>query len=144
MLEYLRLRKWIRSILRSMTFLTQQWQRNTRSYSMISCQLLFLRPRAKTIKFSKGKQAGMLAQIPSSAYIFLSAHHLGTDENVASWQEQMDAQCTKSLAGVDKTLRSGLEKQYAVQKELFASKEQVQAECVHIPLYPSRSLMSFP
>ncbi len=72
----------------------------------------------------------MFAQIPSSAYIFLSAQHLGSDQEVLSWQEHMHSQCTESLAQVNQALRSGLEKQYAIQRELFASKEQAQAEYV--------------
>lgn len=86
----------------------------------------------------KEKQAGMFAQIPSSAYIFLSAQHLGSDQDVLSWQEHMRSQCTESLVQVNQALRSGLEKQYAIQRELFASKEQAQAEIInlvgHMPL----------
>ncbi|KLO19194.1 GMC oxidoreductase [Schizopora paradoxa] len=78
------------------------------------------------------KKAGMLAQIPSSAYIFLSAHNLGSDEDVLSWEKQMHVQCTESLARADPSLRSGLEKQYAVQRDLFSDKEQVQAEIINL------------
>lgn len=77
----------------------------------------------------------MLAQIPSSAYIFLSAHNLGSDEDVLSWEKQMHVQCTESLARADPSLRSGLEKQYAVQRDLFSDKEQVQAEYVLVLLF---------
>lgn len=69
--------------------------------------------------------------IPVPAYIFLSAEHIGTDLDVRNWQEHMHAQSTETLAKVNPALRSGLEKQYAIQRELFASKEQAQAEVLN-------------
>lgn len=79
----------------------------------------------------KEKQAGMFALIPAASYIFLSAEHIGTDADIQNWQEHMHAQSTETLAQVNPALRSGLEKQYAIQRELFGSKEQAQAEILN-------------
>ncbi|KLO19190.1 GMC oxidoreductase [Schizopora paradoxa] len=76
----------------------------------------------------KEKQEGFYAMIPASGNIFLSAEHIGSDSDVKNWQEHMHTQSTETLAKVNPALRSGLEKQYAIQRELFASKEQAQAE----------------
>lgn len=87
-----------------------------------------------TLSFSREKQAGFFAMIPASGNMFLSAEHIGSDEDVHNWQEHMHSQSTETLARVNPALRSGLEKQYAIQRELFASKEQAQAEYVYSPL----------
>ncbi|KLO19184.1 alcohol oxidase [Schizopora paradoxa] len=74
------------------------------------------------------KKAGLLASGPKSAFMFVPAEKLGSDRDLISWQDQMHAGCTDTLAQVHPALRLGLEKQYAIQRDLFASKDQAQAE----------------
>ena len=71
---------------------------------------------------------GMLAAVPAPASVFLSANDLGTQEEVASWQERAHAQNTEVLANTKPSLKAGLEKQYEIQRKLFANKRQSQAE----------------
>ena len=71
---------------------------------------------------------GMLAAVPAPASVFLSAGTLGTQEEVASWQERAHAQNTEVLVNTVPSLKAGLEKQYEIQRKLFANKRQSQAE----------------
>ncbi|TBU53003.1 GMC oxidoreductase [Dichomitus squalens] len=82
--------------------------------------------RAQEELYKQGK--GFLATIPAQAFVFLSADALGSPEDVAQWRAHADTHCTNTLAKVLPSLRSGLEKQYAVHRQLFDDKEQPQAE----------------
>lgn len=74
------------------------------------------------------KREGAFASGPPTAFLFVSVDQLGSDWDLKRWQDHMHAGCTETLAKVNPALRSGLEKQYAIQRELFASKDQAQAE----------------
>ncbi|EKM52238.1 uncharacterized protein PHACADRAFT_260475 [Phanerochaete carnosa HHB-10118-sp] len=84
------------------------------------------------------RQQGLYATIPALAFAFLSADALGSPEDIASWQAHAYAECTDALAKVQPALRSGLEKQYAIHRKLFADKEQAQAELL---MYTGRQRM---
>lgn len=80
------------------------------------------------VSYSRTKKTGLLASGPKSAFLFVPAERLDTDRDLTSWQDQMHSECTDTLAQVHPALKSGLEKQYAIQRDLFASKDQAQAE----------------
>ncbi len=82
----------------------------------------------KLCLYSYEKRAGAFASGPPTAFLFVSADQLGSDWDLKRWQDHMHAGCMETLAKVNPVLRSGLEKQYAIQRELFASKDQAQAE----------------
>ena len=78
--------------------------------------------------YSKEKKEGLFASIPPRAFVFIPAPALGTEEEIASWQRQADVRNTDALAKVIPSLRSGLQKQYDIQKKLFADPHHPQAE----------------
>lgn len=77
----------------------------------------------------------MFATGPPTAFLFVSAEQLDSGRDLKSWQEQMHAQYTEALAKADPSLRSGLEKQYAIQREFFASKDQAVVEWVDLDVF---------
>ncbi|CDO78110.1 GMC oxidoreductase [Trametes cinnabarina] len=71
---------------------------------------------------------GLFASVPAPAFVFLSADALGSPEDIRSWKEHAQAKNTEFLASASPSLKSGLEKQYKVQQQLFDDKYQSQAE----------------
>ncbi|KAI8980779.1 GMC oxidoreductase [Trametes punicea] len=71
---------------------------------------------------------GLFASVPAPAFVFLSADALGSLEDVRSWKEHAHAKSTEVLANAVPSLKSGLEKQYKIQQQLFDDKNQSQAE----------------
>ncbi|OSD00955.1 GMC oxidoreductase [Trametes coccinea BRFM310] len=71
---------------------------------------------------------GLFASVPAPAFVFLPADALGSPEDIRSWKEHAQAKSTEVLADVIPSLKSGLEKQYKVQQQLFDDKVQSQAE----------------
>lgn len=71
---------------------------------------------------------GMFATVPAPAFVFLSADALGSEDDIKSWKDQAHAQNTEVLANTLPSLKSGLEKQYAIQRKLLNDKHQSQAE----------------
>lgn len=66
--------------------------------------------------------------MPAVAYIFLTADKLGNAENVKSWKDHAHARSTEVLANTIPSLKSGLEKQYAIQQRLLDDKHEAHAE----------------
>ncbi|KAF7798260.1 hypothetical protein EIP86_009477 [Pleurotus ostreatoroseus] len=81
-------------------------------------------------------QKGLLATVPASAFVFLSADALGSEEDIKSWKEHAHAQCTDSFANVVPSLRSGLEKQYEIQQSFLDDKKHSQAELLNVAMHP--------
>ncbi|KAF9461105.1 alcohol oxidase [Collybia nuda] len=76
-------------------------------------------------------QKGLFAAVPAVAFLFASANHLGTKENVVQWQAQADVYSTKSMAAVGiPVLREGLNKQYEINKRWFLDEAHPQAEII--------------
>lgn len=73
---------------------------------------------------------GLLSTVPVPAFVFLTTDTIGSKEEIDFWKAQAHVQCTEVLAKVEPSLRSGLEKQYAVQRRLFTDSTQTQAEII--------------
>ena len=99
--------------------------RNTKSFSERRIRV----PSQLTVNpFCSNYQMGLLASVPAPGFIFLSADALATKQDVASWAARAHANNTQVLDKVVAPLRPGLEKQFEVQKRLFADKTQPQGE----------------
>lgn len=62
--------------------------------------------------------------------MFIPADALGPKEDIAAWQRQAEARNIDALAKTEPSLKSGLQKQYEIQKKLFADSRHPQAEYV--------------
>lgn len=74
------------------------------------------------------QRKGFFSSVPAVAYIFLTADKLGNPDNVKSWKDHAHARSTEVLANTIPSLKSGLEKQYAIQQRLLDDKHEAHAE----------------
>lgn len=79
------------------------------------------------MSYSKNRK-GLFASVPAPAFVFLSAHALGSEDEISSWKSRAHVRYTDVLANTVPSLKSGLEKQYKIQQSLFSDKNQSQAE----------------
>ena len=70
----------------------------------------------------------MFASGPPTAFIFVSAEQLGKNGDPKGLQDQVLSGYTEALAKANPSLKSGLDKQYAIQREFFANKNQALVE----------------
>ncbi|KLO19195.1 alcohol oxidase [Schizopora paradoxa] len=86
-------------------------------------------------------KTGLLSTVPAAAFMFLPSKCLGSKEDIKAVEETMRTQSTKSSTITIPSLAFGLEKQYAIQRELFNDDKQAHGEIMnflgHLPTFNS-------